>query len=358
MKVIRNQTYTIYIGEDVFEEIQVFFKAPENHDKAVIILVDENTHKHCLPYVLKNVPEIAEASIINIKSGEENKNIDACNELWENLLKLRVDRNSILINLGGGVITDMGGFVASTFKRGIQFINIPTTLIGQVDAALGGKTGVNIYGLKNQIGVFADPEAVFVVPSFIKTLKEKFMLSGFAEMIKHALIVDSNYWKMIKSRSFNEIDNWDELIIRSIEIKNSVASNDPLERSLRKRLNFGHTIGHAFETLAMLKRNKLLTHGNAVAMGVLCETYLSYRARGLSLEAMEEIMEYLLMNFHYFKIREEDHLRMMNILKHDKKNYDKRINFTLIPSIGNARIDQWCDEKLIRESLQFYSELE
>jgi 3-dehydroquinate synthase len=308
--------------------------------------------------LLNHVPEIEGATAIKVKSGEEHKNIETCSELWENLLKLHADRSVTLVNLGGGVITDMGGFVASTFKRGIRFVNIPTTLIGQVDAAIGGKTGVNIYGLKNQVGLFADPEAVFIIPSMILTLDSRFMLSGFAEMIKHALIVDSQYWKTIREKPFNEIDKWEDLIIRSVEIKNRVASNDPMEKSLRKRLNFGHTIGHAFETLAMLKKDKSLTHGNAVAMGILCETYLSYKTRGLSVDAMEEIMEYLLMNFLYYKIRPEDHIRIINVLKHDKKNYDKKINFTLIPSIGNARIDQWCEEELIKECLDFYAELE
>ena len=358
MKIIRNQAYSIFIGEDIFEEIQLFFRHPENAGRSTIILVDENTHKHCLPAILNNVPEIRNATVIRIKSGEEYKTVKTCTELWEDLIKIRTDRKAILINLGGGVITDMGGFVASTFKRGLRFINIPTTLIGQVDASIGGKTGVNFHGLKNQIGAFADPEVVFIIPSLINTTEQKFILSGFAEMIKHALIKDSQYWVDIKRKPFNQINNWEEFIIRSVEIKNSVASNDPLEKSLRKRLNFGHTFGHAFETLAMLKKDRSLTHGNAVAMGILCETFLSYRTRGLSLDAMEEIMEYLLFNFHYFKIREEDRMRIHSILKHDKKNYDNKINFTLIPSIGNARIDQWCDEDLIEESLSFYCELE
>jgi len=359
MKIIRNQAYSIYIGEDIFEEIQLFFRHPDNAGRSIIILVDENTHKHCLPVIQKNVPEIKGATVIKVRSGEEYKTIKTCSDLWEDMIKIKADRKSILINLGGGVITDMGGFIASTYKRGLRFINIPTTLVGQVDASIGGKTGVNMHGLKNQLGTFADPEAVFIVPSLIVTTNKKYILSGFAEMIKHALIKDSKYWAQIKEKPFSQINNqWKDFIIKSVEIKNSIASNDPLEKSLRKRLNFGHTFGHAFETLAMLKKDRSLTHGNAVAMGILCETFLSYRTRGLSLDAMEEIMEYLLFNFRYFKIREEDHMRIHSILKHDKKNFDKRINFTLIPSIGNARIDQWCDEELIDEALAFYHELE
>jgi len=233
MKIIRNQAYSIYIGEDIFEEIQLFFRHPDNAGRSIIILVDENTHKHCLPVIQKNVPEIKGATVIKVRSGEEYKTIKTCSDLWEDMIKIKADRKSILINLGGGVITDMGGFIASTYKRGLRFINIPTTLVGQVDASIGGKTGVNMHGLKNQLGTFADPEAVFIVPSLIVTTNKKYILSGFAEMIKHALIKDSKYWAQIKEKPFSQINNqWKDFIIKSVEIKNSIASNDPLEKSL------------------------------------------------------------------------------------------------------------------------------
>jgi 3-dehydroquinate synthase len=357
MKIIRNQNYSIYIGDDIKDEIQLYFRGQDVRDRKIVLLVDENTEKHCLPHLLSILPIIENAPVVRIAPGEHYKVIGTCLEIWESLLDIEADRKTILLNLGGGVVTDVGGFVASTYKRGIRFINVPTTLVGQVDAAFGGKTGVNMRGLKNQIGVFSDPAAVFVIPSFIFTLPKQKILSGFAEMIKHALIMDSNYWEMITSVRFNEIENWEQLIIRSIEIKNSVATNDPFEKSLRRRLNFGHTIGHAFETLALMRNNSSFTHGHAVAMGIICESYLSYRLRGLPIESMEKIISYMLLNYEYFQISPNDYPYLLESIKHDKKNRDGKINFTLLPSIGNARIDQWCDEDMIVKSFEFYSKL-
>jgi 3-dehydroquinate synthase len=346
------------VGEDIFEEIQMFFRDPGVRDETIIILVDENTLKFCLPVLKSKVSAFGMAKIIEVKSGEENKNINICIQLWQHLLDVNADRKSVLVNLGGGVITDMGGFVAATFKRGMRYVNIPTTLLAQVDAAVGGKVGVNLYDLKNQIGLFSHPEAVFIIPSLFGTLPYQQKLSGFAEMIKHALIMDQQYWEMILNLSFKDIDNWNDLILRSVEIKNNVVRNDPYERSLRRRLNFGHTFGHAMETMSLMKRDNRLTHGHAVALGIICEAYLSNKIRGLAVKAMDEIVAYILEIFDYYPISIADRLALLEIIRYDKKNYNNRINLTLLPSIGNAMIDQWCSDELIQESLDFYCGLQ
>jgi 3-dehydroquinate synthase len=357
MRILRSETYTIYIGEDIFEEIQMFFRNPDVREETVIILVDENTKNFCLPLVRNKVGAFSKAKIIEVKSGEENKDINTCIELWQHLLDVNADSKSVLVNIGGGVITDMGGFVAATFKRGIRYINIPTTILGQVDAAVGGKVGVNLFDLKNQIGLFSHPEAVFIIPSLCDTLSNQQKLSGFAEMIKHALIMDQQYWETLRNLSFKDITSWENLILRSVEIKNNVARNDPYEKSLRRRLNFGHTFGHAFETLSLMKRDNKLTHGHAVAMGMICESYLSNKIRGLSVKSMDEIITYILGNFDHYNLPDTDRSALLEIIRYDKKNDRNRINVTLLPTIGNAMIDQWCSDELIMESLDFYSGL-
>jgi 3-dehydroquinate synthase len=357
MRTIRSETYYIYVGEDVFEEIQMFFRDPEVRDEMVIILVDENTRRYCLPVLRSKVPALAGARVIEVKSGEQNKTINTCIELWKHLLNVNAQRRSVIINLGGGVIMDMGGFVASTYKRGIRYVNIPTTLLAQVDAAVGGKVGVNLFDLKNQIGLFSQPQAVFIIPSLLATLDDNQKRSGFAEMIKHALITDQHYWEVLRSRPFTDILQWDDLILRSVEIKNSIVGNDPVEKSLRRRLNFGHTYGHAFETMSLMKKDNRLTHGHAVALGMICETYLSNKIRGLSGKAMDEIVNYILDNFKYYPLSAADQEALLEIMRYDKKNEHDRTNLTLLPSIGNAMIDQWCSDELITGGLTFYAGL-
>jgi 3-dehydroquinate synthase len=357
MHTIRSETYSIYVGEDIYEEIQMFFRDPDIREERIIILVDENTHHYCLPVIRSKIPELSGAPVIEVKSGEENKNINTCIELWKHLLNVNAHRRSVIVNLGGGVIMDMGGFVASTFKRGIRYVNIPTTLLGQVDAAVGGKVGVNLFDLKNQIGLFSHPLAVFIIPSLITTLDEEQKRSGFAEMIKHALITDQHYWDLLRSHPFRDIMQWDDLILRSVEIKNSIVRNDPVEKSLRRRLNFGHTFGHAFETMSLMKRDNRLTHGHAVALGMICETFLSNKVRGLSGKAMEEIINYILANFEYYQLTDADQTAILEIIHYDKKNEHDRVNFTLLPAIGNAMIDQWCNDDLIAGSLKYYANL-
>lgn len=358
MRVLRAETYPILIGDDTFDEFLSYLRSPEVRDSKILVLVDENTRKFCLPVLFERLDLLREYTVIELPCGEDRKDLMTCNELWQNLIRLKADKNTILINLGGGVLTDLAGFVAATYKRGIRFINVPTTLVGQIDASIGGKVGVNLMELKNQVGVFANPDAVYIIPLFLKTLPPKEMQSGFAEIIKYALIMDQRFWDSIRHLGFHQIADWEELIQRSAGIKNSIVKNDPYDRRLRKRLNFGHTIGHAFETLALLQKDRSMSHGIAIAMGMICETFLSSKVKGLQWEVMEEIASFILKNFPYYPISEEDLGIMLGIIQHDKKNRGDLINFTLIPSLGHAIIDQWCTETDVLQSLHFYRELD
>ncbi len=361
MQIFPTKHYNIYIGNDSFAELNKFLSGKKY--SSIFVLVDENTKKHCLK---KISIENYKLSIIQIKNGEKNKNIRTCEKIWKELSKHNADRKSLLINIGGGVITDIGGFCASTYKRGIDFINIPTTLLSQVDASVGGKTGIDFLGYKNQIGTFAFPKAVFINPDFLKTLNKRELISGFAEVIKHGLIADKNYWKNLTpplkdgvrpladnpiSKGEGEIS--EEIIEKSIEIKNKIVSADPYENGLRKTLNFGHTIGHAIES-ASLKTKKTLLHGEAIAIGMICEAYLSRKIIGLSSEELSEITSFIISVFHPKKITTSEKT-LIGLMKQDKKNQNAEINFTLLSSIGKAEINNSCSEELIEESFGFFN---
>ena len=350
MKVIQTEKHNIYIASNSLPELQKFLL---NHSK-IFVLVDENTKKHCLK---KLSIDNYQLTIIQIKSGEKNKNLRTCEKIWKELSKHNADRKSLLINLGGGVITDIGGFCASTYKRGIDFINVPTTLLSQVDASVGGKTGIDFLGYKNQIGTFSFPKTVFVNPDFLKTLNKRELISGFAEVIKHGLIADKDYWRKINTSSpalFLK-EKGEEIISHSIEIKNKIVSADPYEKGERKKLNFGHTIGHAVES-ASLKTKKPLLHGEAIAIGMICEAYLSRKILGLSNEELNAITSFITSVFHPKKINTSTKT-LVGLMKQDKKNKDSEINFTLLSSIGKAEINNSCAEDLIEESIGFFNSL-
>ncbi|MGB3948986.1 MAG: 3-dehydroquinate synthase family protein, partial [Bacteroidia bacterium] len=245
MTAIKAKSYSIFISSAITNEINSFFEKNKGKFSKLFILLDENSMTHCYPQLVANIEAFEDAEIIEIESGEENKNIEICTQLWATLEDLGADRQSLLINIGGGVIGDMGGFVASTFKRGIDFINIPTTLLAQVDASVGGKLGVDLNSIKNLVGVFNNPLAVFINTDFIRTQDRKQLLSGFAEIIKHALITNETYWNKVKSADTVEFTEMDTIIEKSVLIKNTIVLADPLEKNIRKSLNFGHTIGHA-----------------------------------------------------------------------------------------------------------------
>ena len=321
MKEIKAINYSIWIGENSLSKLDI-----STYSK-VAVLVDENTMRDCL----FKLPQIENALIIEIKSGEEYKNISTCNFIWEQLTINNFDRNALLINLGGGVIGDMGGFCATTYKRGLEFIHIPTTLLAMVDASVGGKLGIDFKGFKNQIGLFNNPKAVLISSEFLETLAESELKSGFAEVVKHALISDNSLWLKLKNTPFTDLD-WEDIIDTSIQIKNNIVLVDPFEKGERKKLNFGHTFGHAIESY-YLEKGTPISHGEAVFIGMILETKIS----DLSETEKNEIKNYVLSNFSLPYTPKKSNLH--KFLLNDKKNQNEKINFTLLSGIGNCSID-------------------
>lgn len=312
---------------------------------SVHVVVDENTHKHCFP--LLKTP----FDTILVKSGEANKTLKSCEQIWAHLEKKGADRKALLVNLGGGLLCDMGGFAASVYLRGIDFVHIPTTLIAQGDSCLGGKTGVNFMHFKNHLGSFQLPAAVIIDTRFLSTLPERELISGYAEILKHGLIANASLWKMLdKPKKKMEAS----LITRSLACKNRIVKKDPTEQNQRKLLNFGHTIGHAIES-AFLDSGKPILHGEAVAAGMICEAYLSYFHAGLKKNALEEISQKI-ESFIALPVLEEKMVaRLMLYMRKDKKNQAHQINFTLLNGIGKACIDNYLDDESIHASLNYYS---
>lgn len=346
---------TIYISLEIESILSEILKDFENNK--IFILVDENTKKHCLP-IIKSHERLINADIIEIESGESNKTIRTAEKIWQHFISTNADRSSLLINLGGGIICDMGGFAASTFKRGMDFINIPTTLLSQVDASIGGKTGVNFEGLKNEIGIFSHPKHVIINSSFIRTLDKRNIMSGWAEMLKHALIFNSKDWGNlistdIKKTGFKELN---QLIARSINIKKHFVEQDPTEKNIRKALNWGHTFGHAFESFFMTSENKIF-HGEAVAHGIICELYLSNIICGFPIQNILEIAEYLFNTYPKLDIQESNFNAFYELITHDKKKEGSKTNFTLLEDFGKIKINQHCTKEQIMDALNWYRTL-
>lgn len=320
----------------------------------VFVLVDENTAKHCLPIV---IPELQDVAIIEIKAGDDIKSIDTAIEIWNALVDKGATRSSLLINLGGGVVTDLGGFVAATFKRGMRFINIPTTLLGVVDAATGGKTGVNFRGLKNEIGAFANAEKIIIDTRFFKTLDFRNRLSGYAEMVKHALIADPI---LLEQTLAYELDSFDmtrlaTLLKQNLQIKDNIVGEDMRESGLRKALNFGHTIGHAFESLSYEMGNPIL-HGFAVMWGILAELYLSLIKLKFDKKILSQILAFAKEYYGAFPYTCKQYDKLYELMMHDKKNSNGQINFTLLASVGDIRINQNVTKEEIFEALDYLRE--
>lgn len=353
MKEIKASSYSVFVSDNVTKELNSFFKKNKGKYSKLFVLLDENSYEHCYPKIITGVKALEEAEIIEIESGEENKNIDICVQVWSTLSERGADRKSLLINIGGGVISDMGGFIASTFKRGIDFINIPTTLLSQVDASVGGKLGIDLHHLKNEIGVFTNPQGVFVDAAFLSTLEKRQVISGFAEIIKHALIADASYWKKVKTVNFNDVSILSKLIPTSISIKNEVVLADPFEKNSRKTLNFGHTIGHAIETYYLDSKTPLL-HGEAIAIGMICEAYLSYKISGLSNKELNEIIDFIISVYQPFIINKKDISSFLKLMQHDKKNEKGVIHFSLLSTIGKCEINQVVPTDLLEESIHHY----
>lgn len=315
----------------------------------VAVVVDKNTKKHCYPK-LKNI--LPKHILIEVKEGEEFKNLDNCTIIWNDLTEAEFDRHSLVINLGGGVIGDMGGFCAATYKRGIDFIQIPTTLLSQVDASVGGKLGIDFKGLKNHIGVFTLPETVLIDPSFLDSLPQRELRSGFAEIIKHCLIRDKAKWNEIKLIDFDNQD-FTSLIQHSVNIKSEIVAVDPTEKGLRKILNFGHTIGHAVETF-FLEKDRLL-HGEAIAVGMICEAYLAYKKELLSENELLEIEEFIYTVYGSVKINPEDYNAIATLTSQDKKNKGSLVRASLLNDIGNCSFDITLTKADVIKSLKYYS---
>lgn len=354
MTPILSNNYYVNFQEDAYSKLNFFIS--ENKPSTIFILVDENTNENCLPILLQELATKQPIEIIEIESGEENKNLDTCSGVWNALTELGADRKSLLINLGGGVITDLGGFVASTFKRGITFINIPTTLLSMVDASVGGKTGVDLGVLKNQIGLFSNPEMVLIDTRYLETVTERELQSGLAEIIKYGITYDVKLWNEITSFKALKINDLTGLIYRSIEIKNEVVMEDPKEAGVRKVLNFGHTLGHAIESYFLLSKDKEnLTHGEAIAIGMVTESYISQSLLNFPLEELQNIKKIILNNYGRVKIEKSDYKAILELLVHDKKNVAGQVNFVLLHDFENYKLDCKVEESLLIKALDYYN---
>lgn len=342
----------IYYKKEGIKKINNFIS--EYKPTQIVFLVDSNTHQYCFPQIMSEIETgSSRTEVLEIEPGEENKNLHTCISLWEALTELKIDRKSLLINIGGGVLTDMGAFVGNCYKRGIKFINIPTTLLAMVDASIGGKTGVDLGNHKNQIGNFALPEMVVIEPDFINTLPKEQILSGFAEIIKHGLIADKEYWnEIIQIQELNS-ENLESLISTSIEIKKKVVSEDFTETSMRKILNFGHTVGHAVESF-FLENKKPILHGEGVALGMIAESYISVKKGLLPLADHLVIKEYIHSLYPKILLKKEYFEKIFNYMQNDKKNVNNEIKFVLLKQIGEAVYNISVNQELIEEAFTNY----
>jgi 3-dehydroquinate synthase len=350
-QLIKLKDYNIYIG-DIWTSLRAFL-AEKKYSK-IFVLTDENTQKHCLPLLSEGISG-EKLHVLTIQSGELNKNIRTCEAVWQQMMRAGADRKSVLINLGGGVIGDLGGFCAGTYYRGISFIQIPTTLLSQVDSSIGGKLGIDFDHVKNSVGIFKNPDAVFISSEFLQTLSLREVRSGFAEMIKHALICSAPQWKTMSQIHDLKNVNWVELIAPSLMVKKRVVVKDPFEMNVRKSLNFGHTIGHAVESFFLEKENALL-HGEAIAIGMVCEAYLSYKKTGLSRSELDKITHFMVKTYGKQQLPPEHFGSMIAVMAKDKKNEGATINCTFLKKIGNFVINCTVTQEEVVESLYFYNE--
>lgn len=323
------------------------------YDK-VFILADETTEKCCWP-VVSELESLQNALHIVIPSTDAHKNLESLSYVWTQLSNNGATRHSLLINLGGGMVTDLGGFAASTFKRGIDFVNIPTTLLAMVDASEGGKTGINFNGLKNEIGVFNEPKKVILDTTFLKTLDKENILSGYAEMLKHGLLSNSETLNELLAFDLDNIDyaHLGTMVRKSVAVKKRVVKSDPHEHGLRKSLNLGHTIGHAIESFA-LKQGTPVLHGYAVAWGLVCELYLSSAYFSFPTETMHEVVRFINSHYGKFSLSCDDYDDLFALMKHDKKNVGDKIQFALLSGTGKVRINRTMSKEQIFEALDFY----
>jgi len=354
MESILSTNYYVHFQSKAYTALQNYLN--ENFHSKIFILVDTNTQKQCLPRFLNAFKSNISFEIIEVNAGEIYKNIETCVNLWDKLTHLGADRKSLMINLGGGVITDMGGFVASTFKRGIKFINIPTTLLSMVDASVGGKTGVDLGVLKNQVGLFSNPEMVIIDTHFLTTVSDREMRSGLAEIIKYGFTFDVKIWDKIKVMKSTDFDLINTLVYHSIEIKNDVVLKDLKEQNLRKTLNFGHTIGHAIESYFLESQDKeALTHGEAIAIGMVIELYYSSKLFDFPMIYTNELKDFVNNFYGKIEIQKSDFNPIIDLMQFDKKNVSGKVNFVLLNQMEKCEIDVQVNDELIIEGLQYYT---
>jgi 3-dehydroquinate synthase len=353
MQTIQANNYPVHFNEKAYEALNLHLQ--NNKYSNLFIITDSNTNEYCLHKFLPHVATELTIEIIEFEAGEINKNLDTCIEIWNVLTELGADRKSLIINLGGGVVTDLGGFVASTFKRGVDFINIPTTLLSMVDASVGGKTGVDLGNLKNQIGVINVPVMVLIDTQYLATVPQNEMRSGLAEMLKHGLIFDKNYWEQFLDISTIDFSDLDLLIHRSVVIKNEIVMQDPTEKHIRKALNFGHTLGHAIESYFLENENKkTLLHGEAIAAGMILESYISWQKELITELEYRQIKIAIKAIYELVQIEENDLQPIMDLLIHDKKNEYGTVQFALIDGIGAIKINQLVENELIISAFEDY----
>ncbi len=342
----------VIISQDIEKSLTEAIAACE-HDK-LFVLTDETTLRLCWP-VIAHMPCVEGAQMITIGATDDNKTLESLTHVWEALQQGGGTRHSLMINLGGGMVTDLGGFAASTFKRGIHFINIPTTLLSMVDASVGGKTGINFGGLKNEVGVFNCSDSVILDATFLRTLDHPNILSGYAEMLKHGLISNEEHWNELLSFDLDNIDyaRLTQMVATSVAVKERVVTEDPLEHGIRKALNLGHTAGHAIESLAMAQQRTVL-HGYAVAWGLICELFLSVVKVGFPQQRLRQAVQFIRHHYGQFAFDCKQYDRLYQLMTHDKKNTSGIINFTLLGEVGDIRINQSATREEINDMLDFY----
>lgn len=340
--------HNVTITHHLSDTLSAFFH--EHTFSRIGIVVDENTEQHCYPLLRELLPD---HHVCSIRSGEQHKTLETCAQLWGFMTQAQFDRQALLINLGGGVIGDMGGFCAATYKRGIRFINLPTTLLSQVDASVGGKLGIDFEGYKNHIGLFQEPLRVIIDPQFLATLPPDELRSGYAEVIKHSLIADADYWPTVRQSQWRKHD-WAKIVGHSVGIKSEVVAQDFREGGLRKILNFGHTVGHAVESF-YLETDRRLLHGEAIAVGMVAECYLSEKYSALSAEQSQEAIDFLLEVYGHRPLPESDLPAIVALAAQDKKNVASKIRCSLLKAIGEAVYDIDITADDIRESLVYYN---
>lgn len=345
----------IYDVTEGYNAIQTFIK--EYKPSTIFVLVDSHTKKDCLPYFLNKLSIDKDLIILEMSEGENHKNIETCSQLWQDLSDKGADRKSLLLNLGGGVVTDLGGFVACTFKRGIQFINIPTTLLAMVDASVGGKNGVDLGSLKNQIGIIKKPNFVVIDTQYLKSLSKTELRSGFAEVLKHGLITSKSYWD--KAINYFKVDEEEQknIIWESIEIKNNVVTKDPFEKGVRKTLNYGHTLGHAIESYCLTHATKRLLHGEAIAIGMILANFISSELVEFPKKTLDETSSVIISIFGKVPFSQSAISKITKLLIHDKKNVNGEVRFVLLTNFGSAKTDCKVPNSLIHKAFEYYKKL-